>query len=466
MRRLFVLSLFLLPITLQAKGVSPYLPMNLAPEVELQIEKLMAMTGDTPLIKPYKAIELQNRLEKIKDYHPLLYRRLSAYLQRYTQEIANTHRALNLATGNENRRALENNRGVKHNAKIEVSATGHVFLNPYLYVSAGANYSDDGGKALTNTHISFGTDYVQMDVGYRDHWFSPFHDSAMLFSTQAENTPSITFSNAAGLTDYNIRYEVFYMQMDEDVPVVASGEVSNGEPEITGLHISLSPLEALSVGFSRTYYYGGGQRDDGLGIGLQGLLSPSSLEDNQSDNLEQGYGQTAISAKWNYGIEVPVSLYAEFARFDSDNINGRDDSGNAISLGVYLPVLFENMSLRYEVTNRDEGWYGSSFYNNDIRHKQHIPGHWGADELRIGMTPGATSHHMLFDWELVDDQLFALILRQQSFDDMPGQDFENAVQIKARYSFVTQYGFIGIEGTYGKDAFGDNYNRINAFYRW
>lgn len=272
-----------------ASGVSPYLPLNLAPEVELQIEKLMAMTGDTPLIKPYKAKEITTRLESIKDYHPLLYRRLSAYLARYTENIANTHRAAVLSGSNDNNRALENNRGVKHNTNIEISAAGHIFFSPYVYFSAGASYSDEGGKAATNTHISFGNEYIQADLGYRDHWFSPFHDSAMLISTQAENPPSLTLSNSTGFTDLNIRYEVFYAQMDEEVRVNAGALVTRDKPVLTGMHVSLSPVESLSVGLSRTYYYGGGMRDDGLDIGLQGLLTPSSLDDAQTDNLEQGY---------------------------------------------------------------------------------------------------------------------------------------------------------------------------------
>lgn len=472
----FVLAAMQFPAL--GKGASPYLPLNLAPEVELQIEKLMAMTGDAPLVKPYKAKEVIVRLESIKDYHPVLYRRLSAYMKRYTQEISNTHRAVILSGSNDNNRALENNRGVKHNANIEVSVAGHVFYNPYLFVSAGASYSNEGGRALTNTHITYGNEYIQMDLGFRDHWFSPFQDSAMLISTQAENTPSVTLSNSTGLTDFNIRYELFYAQMDEDVPADANGTINQGKPALTGMHVSVTPLDSLSVGFSRTYYYGGGNRDDGLGIGLQGLFSPSSLEDNLSDNLEQGYGQTAISAKWNYGKEVPVSIYAEFARFDSDALAAREDSGNAISIGLFLPSLFETMSLRYEVTDRDEGWYDSSFYPQGIRHKQHILGHWGADELIAGLSPGALSHHILLDWELVDDQLLNIRIAQQSFDDVPANilaavglpgsltELENSVQLKARYSFVTRWGFMGLEGTFGKDAFGENYSRLSGFYRW
>ena len=473
---LLTLSMLLPSTSIYAEGVSPYLPLNLAPEVELQIEKLMAMTGSTPLTKPYKAKELLNRLEEIKEYHPLMYRRLSSYLRRYTRDFSNTHRAIILSAGNENPRALDNNRGVKHNANIEISGAGHVFINPYVYLSLGASYSDDGGRAATNTHFTFGNEYIQADLGFRDHWFSPFHDSAMLFSTQAENTPSVTLSNSTGLTDFNIHYEMFYTKMDDDVQVTGIGVpdhsvTSTGEPSLMGLHLSFAPLENLSVGFSRTYFYGGGIRDDGLSVGLSGLLTPSSLEETLLDNLEQGYGQSAISAKWSYGKEMPVALYSELARFDSDSFSNLPDSGNAISLGLHLPILFENMSFRYEFTDRDDGWYQSSFYPEGFSHKQHVLGHWSADQLLPRISPGSISHHVLMDWELIDDQLLAIKLSHQSFDhindpNLANLKLDNSFQLKARYSFVTRFGFMGFEGTVGNDVLGENYNRISAFYRW
>ena len=94
MKKFIFIFLVTFQLPLFAKGVSPYLPLNLAPEVELQIEKLMAMTGSFPLTKPYKAKELLNRLEEIKDYQPPMYRRLSSYLKRYTTNFGNTHRAV------------------------------------------------------------------------------------------------------------------------------------------------------------------------------------------------------------------------------------------------------------------------------------------------------------------------------------------------------------------------------------
>lgn len=464
MKRVIFLLLMAFSSLVRANGVSPYLPINLAPEVELQIEKLMAMTGNTPLTRPYKATELVVRLETIKDYHPVLYNRLSAYLDRYTKPIANTHRAVTLSVSDDNPRSLENNRGVKHTTAFEVSAAGHVFYNPYIYLAAGASYNDESGKAATNTHLSMGNEYLQMDLGFRDHWLSPMQDSAMLLSTHAENPLSVTFSNTTGLTDLNIRYELFYAKFDEETPVLSNGVLSPGKPELTGLHISLSPLERFSLGFTSTYYFGGGLRDNNLSIGLKGLLSPSSVENNTEDNNEQGYGQTAISAKWNIGLEVPFSVYTELAQYQRDSLGSADDNGQAISAGFYAPVLFETMSLRYELTSRDDGWYESSFYPEGMRNKQVLMGHWSADEFASGLSPEALTHHVMMDWEIQDDQQLAIKLTHQSIEDTAG--LSDTFQMYARYSIATQYGFFGVDGTIGRDAFGDNYNRLSAFYRW
>ncbi|BDX04535.1 capsule assembly Wzi family protein [Planctobacterium marinum] len=464
MKRFIWICLLSLPVKTLANGVSPYLPINLAPEVELQIEKLMAMTGDTPLSRPYKATEVLVRLEAIKDYHPILYNRLSAYLKRYTQEIANTHRAVTLSTSDDNTRSLENNRGVKHTSSFEISAAGHVFYNPYIFLSVGANYSDEGGRAATNTHLSMGNEYLQMDIGFRDHWLSPMQDSAMLLSTHAENPPSVTFSNTTGITDFNLRYEVFYAKYDEETDVLSQGKITQGKPEMTGMHISLSPFERFSVGFTRTYYYGGGLRDNDLSLGFKGLFTPSSLEDTRQDNNEQGYGQTAVSAKWNMGLEIPLSVYAEFAQYQRDSLSAEDDSGHAISAGFYAPVLFETMSLRYEITSREAGWYESSFYPQGLRNKNVLMGHWSADEFTAGLSPEALTHHIMMDWELWDAQQLAVKLTHQSIEDTAG--LSDTFQLNARYSIATEYGFFGIDGTFGKDATGDNYNRLSAFYRW
>lgn len=463
---LLLLAANLLPGMALAKGLSPYLPLNLAPEVELQIEKLVALSGQAPLAKPYKASELLTRLPEIKDRYPLLYNRLNAYLKRYTETTAITHRGVRISDSDNNTRSVENNRSVSHQTTVELSAAGHVYFSPYFYVAGGGMYSDESGRSLLNSHIGIGNEYLQLDIGYRDHWFSPFQDSAMLLSTQAENEPSITLSNATPLSDWHLRYEVFLSQLD-DTPVRADGlTTETDKPYLSGWHVSISPIERLSVGLSHTYLYGGGPRNGSFDTFFKSLVAPNQLQDTQRDNLEQGYEQSAVSAKWNLDVGIPMSIYAEFASAESLNDQNEQTKVNARSIGLYLPVLFDGMSFRYEYNDRDSGWYQSVFYPQGLRNKQHILGHWSADEYPVGEAPGAKTHHLLLDWELVDDQLLALRISGQEMDNLSTQSLQDTYQIQARYSFANRYGFWGIEGTYGKDALGDYYHRLSGFFRW
>lgn len=463
---LFAIGMCCAPALSLAKGLSPYLPLNLAPEVEIQVEKLLALSNQAPLSKPYKASELILRLPQIKEDHPLLYSRLNAYLKRYTQKTAITHRGVALASSDNNARSLENNRGVSHQTTVEISGAGHVYFSPYFYVAGGGMYSDDSGRSLLNSHIGVGNEYLQVDIGYRDHWLSPFQDSAMLMSTQAENEPSITLSNSTPLTDLKLRYEVFLTQLD-DTSIRADGfATETDKPNLSGWHVSLSPADRLSLGFSRTYLYGGGNRDDSFGTLFKSLVAPGQLQDTSRDNLEQGYEQTAISAKWNLDWYIPLSLYSEFASAQSLNENGLQRTVNARSIGVYLPIIFDSISFRYEYNDRDTGWYQSAFYPRGLRSKSHILGHWSADEYPVGEAPGAKTHHLLIDWELIDNQLFALRISGQEMDNLSTQSLQDTYQLQARYSFANQYGFWGVQGTYGKDALGDYYHRFSGFFRW
>lgn len=453
--------------TANAKGLSPYLPLNIAPEVELQLQKLIAITGQTPLAKPYKASELLLRLPEIRESHPLLYSRLSGYLSRYTKKVAITHRGISLSTSDKNKRTLENNRGIEHQTRVEISGAGHAFFSPYFYVAGGGIYSDESGRAATNTHIGLGTEFLQLDLGFKEHWFSPFQDSAMLVSTNAENSPSLTFSNSTPIGGWGFRYEAFYSELRKVAGIVRDEVAERGRPKLTGLHISASPLESWSVGLSRTYLYGGGQREQSLQNAFLSWTAPDQLgQKGAFDNGDEGYLQTAVSTKFHNNWLTPISVYAEFATAESRDDLGSRYTANARSVGFFMPVLFDNISFRYEYTDRDAGWYQSSYYQKGFSNDNDIMGHWSADEFGTRFAPGAKTHHLLLDWELINNQLMALRVSGQEVDQLTERRIEDTYQVQARYSFANQYGFWGVEGTYGKDAAGDDYHRVSAFFRW
>lgn len=453
-----------------AKGPSPYLPLNNSPEVEVQIERLMALTPGAPLTKPYKASDVLARLSLIKDKFPNLHKRLTAYLQRFTKSGL-THFSASVSGGNDRPRALPNQRNIKTDSNYQVSISGLAYVSPYAYVSGGVTYADSSGTIYTNSHIGFGHEYGQIELGYREHWFSPFQDSAMLVSTHAEASPSITISNAKPITDWNIRYEVFYSILEEVDGIVLGEEVFPGRPRHAGLHLSFTPLDFWTLGFNRTLQFGGGKREVSFSDVLQALFDPAGKDnvgdsDNTDPNFEFGNQQASITSKFNVEWGVPLSLYFEYAGEDTVNESNYQLGNVAKSVGVFVPVLFDDFALRYEYSDWTNAWYTHPLYRQGYTNKGQVLGHWGAGERVFGNDTPATAHSINLNWQLQSNQILDVTLRTLENESKAQFDYQNAYELNLRYSYATEHGFWGAELYAGKDVFGESFNRLSIFYRW
>ena len=128
--------------TSYAKGISPYLPLNLSPEIELMIEKAFALTQGAPLSKPYKAADLQRNIKQLSDTHPQLYQQLKHYLKRFQQVRGITHKSTTISATNDANKAIPNNRNIDISSKIEISLAGFSFFSPYVYIATGSVWSE------------------------------------------------------------------------------------------------------------------------------------------------------------------------------------------------------------------------------------------------------------------------------------------------------------------------------------
>ena len=81
-------------------GVSPYLPLNQAPELEHNVERLLAVSKNTHIMsRPYKAHDIYNVLQTIRHSYPELYQTLSYQISPYIQSDAGTLVKATLAAG-------------------------------------------------------------------------------------------------------------------------------------------------------------------------------------------------------------------------------------------------------------------------------------------------------------------------------------------------------------------------------
>jgi hypothetical protein len=101
-----------------------------------------------------------------------------------------------------------NQRGMTSESTWQISGNAFWQPSPYALVSLGGTaYEDDAVAA--GSMLSLGFEYAQLDIGYRDHWMSPFSQSAMLISTHAKTLPSVTLSSYSRITPLGFRFEVF-----------------------------------------------------------------------------------------------------------------------------------------------------------------------------------------------------------------------------------------------------------------
>ncbi|MDB6089266.1 MAG: hypothetical protein JWN85_2050 [Gammaproteobacteria bacterium] len=145
------------------KGVSPYLPLNLEPEIEAQIERVLIL-GDKPVLtRPIAAATVLDALPKACKVDQALCEQVRRYLVRYTHTSGLTHASLEGAATNGANIALPNRYGMGSKSVWDASAQVYWQPSDYLLVDAGA-VAYQGRTDLTGSMISLGFSMAQLDL--------------------------------------------------------------------------------------------------------------------------------------------------------------------------------------------------------------------------------------------------------------------------------------------------------------
>src|SRR5690606_28117832 len=259
--RCLIFAAFLLPASVvHARGASPYIVLNLSPEMERAIERVLILADDPVLTRPIPAARVLDALPAACEIDALLCEQVRRYLAGLmkTAGIAHLSAAAAVTSGDSFRpdpdtgefsdpTPLPNRRGMPVDSPFEVSAQLYWQRNDFMLVQGGF-VAYDGEVVPTGSMISIGVEYAQIDVGWRDHWLSPMTDSAMLLSTQAETLPSITLSNYTPISAWNLRYQIFYAELSESDEIRFEDGFTKGKPRLAGLHISINPIPGWTLG--------------------------------------------------------------------------------------------------------------------------------------------------------------------------------------------------------------------------
>ena len=464
MARLCLLGLALFGAVAHARGVSPYLPVNLHPEIERKIARVLILADQPVLSRPIAAATVLDALPRACERDAVLCAEVRRYLTSLTRTAGISYASLSVGAHSGPATALPNRHGMDTNSYYEVAAA--VYWQPTdLFMVTGGMVAYEGESTPTGSMISFGTQYAQLDFGYRDHWLSPMTDSAMLLSTEAETMPSATISNYAPLTRFKLRYEAFIGEMSESSNIIDNGVPTSGNPLLAGLHLSIEPVTGWSIGVNRIMQYGGGDRPDSFGDMLNAFFDPSS--DNTGTDEEFGNQAASLSTQYIIPGTTPIAVYFEYSGEDTSTTNNARIGNVAVSAGVELPSLMNNrLALTLEISEWQNGWYVHHIYQDGLRNFGDVVGHWGGDWREPGDGVGARSWMARAGFDLSIGGTLEATYRSLDNENYETRAYESAYDFELRYSRPWQQIFWGAELNTGRDSFGESFSHLGVFIRF
>jgi Capsule assembly protein Wzi len=445
-----------------AQGVSPYLPLHQSPEIERAIERLLIL-ADVPILKrPIAAATVVDALNKGCERDALLCEQVKRYLASYMR-TAGVDLSVDVGFGGGTPTVLPNQHGMDSDSSYEVSAGAFWQASDHFLLNGGL-FAYQGDTTPTGSFASIGSEFMQVDIGYRDHWWSPMTDSAMVLSTQAPTMPTLSVSNYQPISRVGFQYEVFLGEMSESSRIVsASGSgYTTGKPRVFGLHLSIAPLPGWSLGVSRIMQYGGGDRPDSFSDLFKAFFNPAKY-----DNVQQfGNQQAALSSRFLFQGAMPFAVYFEYAGEDTSTLKNFRLGNAALSAGLDFPLLGKNLAFKFEVSEWQNAWYVHTIYLDGMSNDGHVTGHWGGDWRVVGDGVGARSWMVQVAWEPKFGGLLEGTYRSLDNQLYTGEPYVPGSNFDVRYSHQWRQFLTGAGISFGRDVFGAAYSRVSCFLRF
>lgn len=451
-----------------ARGVTPYLPLNLAPDIERQIERVMILGGRPVMRRPIAAAHVLDALPEACKVDRALCAEVRAFLDRYIREAGVTLLQLNAgATAGDSDRTMPNAHGRSVDSTWQVAAAGFYQPSDYLLLNVGG-IAYDGRATPTGTMLSAGFDYAQLDVGYRDHWLSPLADSSFTISTQAPTLLSATLSNYQPISRLGITYEVFAAQMSRQEDIRHLDTVTSGYPRLAGLQLGLAPGAGYALTFNRVMQFGGGDRGGGNLSDLWKALTDNSAV-NQGDTAEgEEFGNqiASVAASLFVPASTPFAVRLEYAGEDN-SYGGKHRLGDtALSLGVDFPLLWDRYDLSLEVSEWQNVWYTHHLYPRGMTNEGSVIGHWFGDQRQFGDRVGGWSAQMQVGYRSSSGDYWRAGYRtldfvtSVGFQTLPEFPYRPLHEASLQYSRQWRGFPVSAELTVGRDALGESFGRL------
>jgi hypothetical protein len=447
-----------------ARGVSPYLPVDMPPAIERQIERVLILAGKPVMRRPIAAAIVLDALPAACERDQTACEQVRRYLQSYMKEwgVTRLEGEVAVAAG-DSEAVLPNRHGEQVDSPWRVSVSAYYQPTDYILVNAGG-IAYDGNATPSGSFLSFGFDWAQLDIGFRDHWYSPMSDSASLISTEAPTMPSITLSNYKPISPLGFNYEIFAAEMSEQDGIVAGTSTTSGRPRLAGIQLGLEPTTGYSLTASRLSQYGGGALNESAfsqfvdEIFETGNLGTANQESNRV---------AALASAILFPGKIPFAFRIEYAGEDNAFAEGYRLGATNLSVGLDLPRLGKTFDAVVEMSEWQNSWYVHHLYPRGLTNEGRVIGHWFGDQRIFGDAIGGNSQSVKFGWQRRADQYFRATYRTVAFDERwvrgtPVYDYQRGHTLELNFATTWNDYPVDFELLGGRDTFGESFARVSA----
>ena len=450
------------------RGATPYLPLNLEPEIERDIERVLVLADKPVLTRPIPANVVLDALPKACPVMTPMCKRVKRFLARYMQNTGITYASAEISAKHGATVAIPNEHGLTTADHWQLD--GQAYWQPWDYAifSVGAD-AHSGHSEPTGSVISLGFEGAQLDIGYRDHWWSPMTDSAMLISTEAPTMPSVTLSNSMPLTRLGLQYELFMARLSQSNDIVFQGHLISGTPLFAGFHLQIEPATGWALGFNRVLEYGGGAYGGTSAKEiLKAFFDPAATQNpgaNPTTNdLAFGKQEASVTSRFIFPGKVPFAVYFEYAGTDTSRGRNYLLGDTDLSAGIHFPRVGP-FDVTYEFQDWQEAWYVGPIYKDGPTNYGFVTGNWFGDQRQFGDGVGGQSNMIKVGWEpsfggLLETQYRTLV--NDAYSPVP---YRHEYMASIRYSRPWHDYIVGGEVFAGRDVFGQHFEMLNGFMR-
>jgi hypothetical protein len=436
--------------------------------MERQIERVLILADEPVIKRPIPAAIVLDALPAACEVDPTLCAQVRRYLSRYMESFGIADLSLEAAATSGGDRTLPNRYGMGASSAWQAAASLYWQPSDYVLINLGG-IAYDGDSRAAGSFVSVGFSYAQLDLGYRQHWLSPFTDSSMLLSTQAPSMMSATLSNYTPMTRLGLKYELSLARLSSSDEIAFGNGFTSGRPKVLGLHLSMEPATGWSLGFNRLMQFGGGARNgSSFSDILRAFFKPSRFDNvsaGSSPNSQFGNQVASFTSRFIFPGATPFSVYLEYAGEDTSRGRSYLLGNSALSAGIEFPRLWRTFDFTYEVSEWQNGWYVNSLYGDGLTDDGHVLGHWGADDRAFGDDVGAQSHMVRVGWDPSFGGSMEVRYRTLQNESYSAVDYHRAHDVSLRYSYPLSSFTLGAEATTGRDVFGESFSRFALFVR-